>query len=229
MESPKPIHRPVVAIVDDDPEILRSLGRLLRREAYELLSTDSPSQVLEWARTRILDLVIADQRMPEMSGTELLILLRERTPETRGVILSGFPDTAVIVGRSGLRLERLIAKPWENGALKATIRDLLSQTDRGGERPMGAPPRVIEIRVDCNGLEAGLVLAEIVPACRRAPAGTRACIVLDNVLLLKDSLARLLKDLARTVAWLELPIEIRDQSGCVNAFLEAMGELRRVS
>jgi len=219
MESPKPIHRPVVVVVDDDPEILRSLGRLLRHEAYELLSTDSPSQVLEWTRTRKLDLVIADQRMPEMSGTELLLLLRERTPDTKGVILSGFPDTAVIVERSGLRLERYIAKPWENGALKATIRDLLSH----------APPRVIEIRVDCTGLEAGLVLAEILPACRCAPVGTRACIVLDNVLLLKDSLARLLKDLARTVAWLELPIEIRDQSGCVNAFLEAMGELRNVS
>lgn len=229
MESPTLIRRPIVVVVDDDPEILRSLSRLLQREAYELLSTESPSQVLEWARTRKLDLVIADQRMPEMSGTELLTLLRERAPETKGVILSGFPDTAVIVERSGLRLERLIAKPWENGALKATIRDLLSHALPGAGRPTEAPPRVIEIRVDCNGLDAGLVLAEILPACRRAPAGSRACIVLDNVLLLKDSLARLLKDLARTVAWLELPIEIRDQSGCVNAFLEAVEELGRVS
>lgn len=229
MESHPLIGRPIVVIVDDDPEILRSLSRLLRGEAYELLSTDSPSQVLEWARTRKLDLVISDQRMPEMSGTELLILLRERSPETKGVILSGFPDTAVIVERSGLRLERLIAKPWENGALLDAIRDLLSPVPPGAGGPPEAPSRVIEIRVDCNGLKAGQVLAEILPACRCAPAGTRACIVLDHVLLLKDSLARLLKDLARTMARLELPIEIRDQSGCVNAFLEAMGELRRVS
>ncbi|HVR87755.1 MAG TPA: response regulator [Planctomycetota bacterium] len=221
--------RPVVVVVDDDPETLRSLVRLLRKEAYELLSTPSPNQVLEWARTRRLDLVIADQRMPELSGTELLLLLRDLSPQTKGILLSGLPDTALIVESSGLRLERQIAKPWENRALQATVRDVLSKAARPAAPAAEVEGKLLEIRVDCAGREAGLVLAEILPACRRAPSGTRACITLDNVLLLEDSLARLLKDLARTVAWLEVPIEIRDRSGCVNAFLEALGEGHRVS
>src|SRR5579864_2923189 len=202
--------RPVVVVVDDDPEILRSLSRLLRRENYELLLSESPRQVLEWARSRRLDLVIADQRMPEMNGTDLLLLLRECSPETRAVILSGFPDTALIVEQSGLRLERLIAKPWENFELRSTIRELVSPAARSAKRPAAGSQQVFEIRVDCAGLEAGLVLAEILPGCRRAPPGTRISIVLDHVLLLEDSLARLLKDLARTVSWLDRPIEIRD-------------------
>jgi response regulator RpfG family c-di-GMP phosphodiesterase len=134
--------RSLVVLVDDDPEILHSLGRLLRRERFELLTTQSPAQVLEWARQRPVDLVIADQRMPDMSGTELLGRLRECSPATKGVILSGFPDTALIVERAGLRIERLIAKPWENDSLKSTVRDLLVPTDGA------AAGRLVEIRVD---------------------------------------------------------------------------------
>src|SRR5579862_465259 len=101
MGSRNAADRPLVVIVDDDPEILRSLGRLLRREAYELLSTDSPRQVLEWAFRRPVDLVIADQRMPEMNGTDLLGILRQQSPKTLGIIFSGYPDAAVIVERTG--------------------------------------------------------------------------------------------------------------------------------
>jgi response regulator RpfG family c-di-GMP phosphodiesterase len=227
MQSVNAPGRPVVAVVDDDPEILRSLVRLLRREAYELLPTQNPSQVLEWARNRRLDLVIADQRMPQLSGTELLLQLRELSPATKAIILSGFPDAALIVESSGLRLERQISKPWDNLALQAAIRDVISHAARSAEGPV--PGDGIRIRVDCAGRESGWVLAEILPACRQAPAATRATIELDNVLLLKDSLARLLKDLARTVGWLGIPIEIRDRSGCVDAFLEALEERDRVS
>lgn len=216
--------KPLVVLVDDDPEVLRSLGRLFRNEPYELLSTDDPTQVLEWARTRPVDLVVADQRMPTQSGTELLAQLQQESPGTSGIILSGYPDTALIVQRSGLRIERLIAKPWQNEDLKDTIRRVLDG------RTGGKPERVIEIRMDCAGKSAGAVLAEIIPACRRAARekGVRALLVLDNVRMLEDSLSRLVKDLARAAVWLDLPIELRDASGCVNAFLEAMEERSRV-
>jgi response regulator RpfG family c-di-GMP phosphodiesterase len=216
--------RPVVALVDDDPEILRSLGRLLRREPYELLSTESPHQMLEWAQERPIDLVITDQRMPEMSGTELLGLLWNRAPGIRGVILSGFPDTALVVEQSGIRIERLIAKPWANSFLKSTIRELLEKPALEGAN---AP---FEVRIDCAGKSSGLVLGDLIPACRRAPSGApRVRITFDNLLLLQDSLARLLKDLARITAFLDTSIELRDSSGCVNAFLEAVSERAKMS
>jgi response regulator RpfG family c-di-GMP phosphodiesterase len=224
MERQEPSPKPVVALVDDDPEILRALARLFRREPYDLLSTTDPQMVLEWAKTRAIDLVIADQRMPEMYGTELLALLREYSPETKGVILSGFPETALIVERSGLRIERVIAKPWENDSLKASIRELLQQTPRIARSARITKEKPIELRVNCAGRDAGLVLAEILPACRRAPSGARVQVTLDNLLLLRDSLARLLKDLARIVARLRLPIEIRDTSGCVSTFLGAVAD-----
>jgi DNA-binding NtrC family response regulator len=221
----KAVIRPLVVIVDDDPEILRSLGRLLRREAYELLSTDSPRQVLEWAHHRPVDLVITDQRMPEMSGTDLLGKLRQQSPRTLGIILSGYPDAAVIVERAGLRIECLIAKPWEDGTLRDTIRNVLDDHTRRAGTTEPAHENILELRIDCAGRPAGLVLADIITTCRRAPPDvTRVLIVLENVMLLQDSLSRLIKDLARVVVWLRVPIELRDSSGCVNTFLNALGE-----
>ena len=223
MGSPE---RPLVVLVDDDPEILRSVGRLLRHEPYDLLSTDKPSQVLEWAESRDVDLVVADQRMPEMNGTELLGILRQRAPRTLGVILSGYPETALIVEQSGLRIERLIAKPWQNDDLKDTLRRVLESRTKDGRSSARAPEEVVEVRMDCVGKTAGAVLAEIIPACRKAARqeNARALILLENIRMLDDSLARLLKDLARAAVWLNLPMELRDSSGCVNAFLEAMDE-----
>ena len=222
--------RPVVVIVDDDPEILRSLHRLLCNESYELLETDRPSQVLEWAETRRVDLVVADHRMPEMTGTELLTLLRERAPRTSGAILTGYPDTALIVERAGLRIERLIAKPWENEDLKVTIRGVLESRREAAQSSAGKSERMVEIRQDCAGKTAADVLSEIIPACRRAAReeNVRALILMENTRMLGDSLSRLVKDLALATVWLNLPIELRDSSGCVNAFLEAMDERARV-
>jgi hypothetical protein len=142
-----------------------------------------------------------------------------------GILLSGYPDTAMIVERSGLRIERLIAKPWEDGTLRDAIRQLLDEGPGRDETTEPADETILELRIDCAGRPAGLVLADILPVCRQAPPHvTRILIVLEHVLLLQDSLSRLIKDLARVVVWLRVPIELRDSSGCVDTFLQAMGE-----
>src|ERR1041384_1099403 len=83
--------------VDDDPEILRALRRVFRPEPWEVLTTEHPAQVLQWICDRQVDLIIADQRMPDMNGSDLLEVVQDYSPGTACVILSGFPDTALIV------------------------------------------------------------------------------------------------------------------------------------
>jgi DNA-binding NtrC family response regulator len=114
--------RPIVVLVDDDPAILRSYARLLRREPYDVLTFDDPGKALAWMETAEVDLVLTDQRMPAMSGSELLDVMNRRSPRTRGAIITGDP-----AGGSVPRSARaLIAKPWDNQQLRGTIRDLLS-------------------------------------------------------------------------------------------------------
>src|SRR5262245_32767732 len=96
--------RNLIVLIDDEPEVLRSLERALRQEPYEIVSTSSPSEVLRLICERSVDLIISDQRMPEMNGTDLLEVVRDYSPDTACVILTAFPDTAVVLQESGLRL-----------------------------------------------------------------------------------------------------------------------------
>lgn len=212
------MRKPTIICVDDDPEILRALGRLFRHEPWDLLLTEHPADVLQWICDREVDVLISDQRMPEMNGTDLLEVVQDYSPETACIILSGFPDTAVIVEQTRLRLERLLSKPWDNDQLLATVRGLM------GSAPEEPPPTA-KVEIDCSGRTAREVIAELLPFCTRARAeGTRATVVLKSLALLNDSIARLLKGLAR----LQLPLDLRDESGCVAAFVAALARSSRV-
>ncbi|MBI2933415.1 MAG: PAS domain-containing protein [Planctomycetes bacterium] len=134
---------PVVVCVDDEVPILAALQRLLRREPYRLLVTAKPDEALQWVERHKVSVLIADQRMPEMKGTDLLKLVRERSPGTIRVMLTGYADIGAIseaVNDGAIR--RLINKPWDDEELKRTIRDLLAQREfqeNGAPAPVEAP------------------------------------------------------------------------------------------
>jgi len=68
----------VVICIDDDPPVLSAIRRLLRHEPYEVLTTEDPEEVLRIVSSREVALVIADQRMPRMLGTELFKAIGRR-------------------------------------------------------------------------------------------------------------------------------------------------------
>ena len=120
--------RHVLVLVDDEPQILSALGRELRRTSWEVLSTDLPGRALDWVDTREVSLIISDQRMPAMKGTELLAEIRRRSPATALMLLTAFPDAAA---EPELRTftDALISKPWDPGMLARTIGDLLRERE----------------------------------------------------------------------------------------------------
>src|SRR5687768_5471951 len=110
-----------VIIVDDEKEILASFRRLLRNEPYEVRTTTSPRQALEWVDRGEASLVISDQRMPEMLGTQLLERIGQRSPETARVLLTGYPDSTLLL-RDVPSRPLLMYKPWDDDELRETIR-----------------------------------------------------------------------------------------------------------
>jgi len=95
--DPSIVRKPLVLVVDDDLEALSALRRSLRSESYNLLSTDDPFQALEWVKSGLISLIITDEFMPVMLGTELLEAVHRESPDTRTVLLTGFikpPDLA---------------------------------------------------------------------------------------------------------------------------------------
>src|SRR6185295_18954888 len=104
--------RPAVVLVDDDLGVLAALKRLLRDEPFDVLATSSPLEALGWLSEREVRAILVDERMPAMSGSELLTWVRARFPELPSVMLTGYADTALIVEEKELRIERLVLKPW---------------------------------------------------------------------------------------------------------------------
>jgi response regulator RpfG family c-di-GMP phosphodiesterase len=124
--------RPTVLLVDDDSETLAALRRTLRSESYNLLSTADPFVALEWVKSVDVGLVITDEFMPAMLGTELLEAIRTSSPSTATVLLTGYPKPAVMFRGFQQRVDLMLAKPWEDQALRDAALRLLRDRAPGG-------------------------------------------------------------------------------------------------
>ncbi len=137
-EPPPPGRRHLVVCVDDEPQILSSLRRLLRQEPYDLLTTERPAEALAWVRERDVSVLITDQRMPEMEGTRLLEEACRESPVTARILLTGFPGNMVRI--QGLRqgIQFLMYKPWDDDGLRRILRRLLHERELREGRPDAA-------------------------------------------------------------------------------------------
>jgi response regulator RpfG family c-di-GMP phosphodiesterase len=126
VELPLLTRQHLVVCVDDDPAVLSALRRLLRAEPYEFLPTDDPDKAMELVRTRDVSLFIADYRMPAMSGTGLLQLVKSASPTTVRLLLTGYPRATWVLQAQERDLMHLVfGKPWDNEELRRAILERL--------------------------------------------------------------------------------------------------------
>jgi len=134
-------HRPsergrhLVVCVDDELPILKAIERLLRDEPYELLSTQSPKEALDWVESRDVSLVIADYRMPEITGDDHLEAVSTASPKTQRILFTGYPGETMILRGLGQGLYSLVVKPWNDEKLKELIRKALQDRENAQRTP----------------------------------------------------------------------------------------------
>jgi response regulator RpfG family c-di-GMP phosphodiesterase len=129
--------RPTVLVVDDDAETLSALRRALRSESCTVLTTDDPYMALAWVKSCEIGLVITDEFMPAMLGTELLEAVRESSPGTATILLTGYPKPDVMFRGFRQRVDLMLVKPWEDRALRESALGLLRDRDpRSGPSPV---------------------------------------------------------------------------------------------
>jgi thioredoxin reductase (NADPH) len=116
------VKKPLILTVDDDPQVLGAIVQDLRqefRQDYRILSVGSGPEaltVLEELRTRAepLALILADQRMPEVEGIEVLTRARELFPAAKRVLLTAYADTtAAIRAINSAQVDHYLLKPWD--------------------------------------------------------------------------------------------------------------------
>ena len=123
-------NRHTVLCVDDEKNILKSLKRLLRKEDYRLLTASSGEEGLKVVEENDVHMVISDQRMPKMSGTEFLATLKTKHPDVLRIILSGYTEVDSITESINKgHIYKFLSKPWNDQNLKLEIKQALEQYD----------------------------------------------------------------------------------------------------
>jgi putative nucleotidyltransferase with HDIG domain len=119
-----------VLFVDDEVNILKAIQRLLRHEPMNVVTASRPQEALELLDRTEAQVVVSDQRMPEMSGVDLLANIRERHSDMVRMMLTGYTEMNIAVEAINRgEIYRLITKPWNDDELKATLRQAFDHHD----------------------------------------------------------------------------------------------------
>jgi EAL domain-containing protein (putative c-di-GMP-specific phosphodiesterase class I)/ActR/RegA family two-component response regulator len=122
------VHLKTLLLVDDDAEVLALLEGLLRQDGYHILSALSGAEGLELLALHEVQVIVCDQRMPRMSGSEFLDRVKDLHPDTLRIILSGFADLESIMDAINRgAVYRFYKKPWEGDVMRENIRDAFRQ------------------------------------------------------------------------------------------------------
>ena len=117
-------------LLDDEENVLRSLVRLFRRDGYRILAAGNVRDAFDLLATNDVQVILSDQRMSDMSGTEFLGRVKMLYPDTVRLVLSGYTDLATVteaINRGAIY--RFLTKPWNDDELREHIRQAFRTHD----------------------------------------------------------------------------------------------------
>jgi len=124
-----------ILLVDDEKNILRSLTRLLTETNHEVFAESNPEEALKLIEKKKFSLIISDQKMPEMTGTEMLKKAKEIQPDAIRIVLSGYAEVEIIISAINEgEIYKFITKPWSDENMLIEVKKALEYYDLKMER-----------------------------------------------------------------------------------------------
>ncbi|WP_409526088.1 EAL domain-containing protein [Nitrincola sp. MINF-07-Sa-05] len=121
--SSAPDNTQTLLILDDEPNILHALKRVLRPDGYRILTAGNAQTAFELLATQQVQVVVSDQRMPDMNGIEFLKRVKSIHPATVRILLSGYTDLKTVTEAINQGCAyKFFTKPWVDDELRANIR-----------------------------------------------------------------------------------------------------------
>lgn len=115
-------------VVDDEPNIISALKRLLRRDGYHIVTAHSGAEALQRLTEHDVDVIVSDQRMPGMTGVELLRRAKDLYPHTVRMVLSGYTELQSIIDAVNEgAIYRFLTKPWDDERLRGHVAEAFHQ------------------------------------------------------------------------------------------------------
>src|SRR5438067_9268351 len=128
-----PTTRHCVLIVDDEPDVCDSVHDLLRRE-FRVLKAHSAQEGIRLMQEEEVHIVMSDQRMPQITGVELLARVKSKYPQAVRMLFTGFADLeSIIAAINQGHIYGFLKKPWQPEALEAAVRQAATEYDRLAE------------------------------------------------------------------------------------------------
>ena len=171
-----------VLCVDDEPSILRSLSWLLKKK-FEVKTATSGQEALAMLRENDFDVIISDQRMPGMMGSELLREARKISPRSMRILLTGYSDLqAILRSVNDGEVFRFVNKPWSIKELPEIIADAAAiaknhDAEAPAELDAGAALDIREetiLLIDDDPMMGQLIVEAVGPGVKIAHATTLA-------------------------------------------------------
>jgi len=164
-----------ILLVDDEIYVLSALKRVLGEEPYEIHSATSGEQALEIMQTHVFKVVVSDERMTGMQGSEFLSLVRERSPGSVRILLTGHAtlDAALRAVNQG-EIYRFFTKPWDDTEIRLAVRLAVEKYDLEREN------RRLLSTIKRQSLEMK-VLERRFPGITRVGRDSQGSLVLDDM------------------------------------------------
>jgi len=115
-----------VLIVDDELGVIRAIRRVLSTEEYELFETTDPREAIQILKDNDIDVILSDNRMPGLTGIELLMQSKQISPNTVRILMSAYSDFEVVIAAvNDGAIFHYIVKPWSNEKMIEIIRNAM--------------------------------------------------------------------------------------------------------
>ena len=166
-QTSPPAEIPSILFIDDEPSILMAV-RVVFRKGYQVTVTTDGFEAIELLKTKKFHVVVSDQRMPTITGIEVLKRAKEIAPNTVRILLTGYSDADAIVGAiNDVEVHRFLQKPWDNTKLKQVIDsaiELAVSISQGTSQSDSAPVPSLAKNLEIPVVEASPDTATAVPA-----------------------------------------------------------------
>lgn len=126
----EPAYRPHVLLMEDEMNVAKGLEMVMREEGYEVDLADTGQGALDKFRTSEFDLLVADLRLPDMDGMEVVQHVREKRPRTNVVIITGYPSVSSAVEAVRMGVSDYLRKPFTEDEFKTAVKSALKEKEK---------------------------------------------------------------------------------------------------
>lgn len=130
---------PHILVMEDDLSVAKGLEMVLTEDGFDVNLAGTGELAMDAFRKKRFDLLVADLRLPDIDGMEIIRKIKEQTPETEVVVITGYGTTATVVEAMKLGVSDFLPKPFTEDQIKAAINKALTSLE---EPPKNSPATV---------------------------------------------------------------------------------------